>query len=149
MKRAIQLILIIIVAMMMTPHVAAADLKVIKLIHSDNAPAHIRGNIYMREKWLPKINSEIAKFGYKFDVTFYHSESLYKYADQVQALEDGLIDFATFVVSWEKTRAPLHTLIAALLWDLTPSRPSASGLNSRRPSRSSEPSFRSTKRYGI
>ena len=113
MKRAIQLTLIMIVTIMMVPPVMAADLKVIKLIHSDNAPAHIGGNIYMRETWLPKINSEIAKFGYKFDITFYHSESLYKYADQVQALEDGLIDFATFVVSWEKARAPLHTLISS------------------------------------
>ena len=115
MKRAVQFILILIVAFMMIPAVTAADLKVIKLVHADNAPAVLGGNVYMHEKWLPKINAELAKVGYKFDITFYHSESLYKYADQVQALEDGLIDFTTFVVSWEEARAPLHTLISSPL----------------------------------
>lgn len=115
MKRAIQFVLITIVALMMVPAVTAADLKVIKMVHADNAPAHIGGNVYMREIWLPKINAGLAKIGYKFDVTFYHSASLYKYADQAQALEDGLIDFTTFVVSWEKARAPLHTLISSPL----------------------------------
>jgi TRAP-type C4-dicarboxylate transport system substrate-binding protein len=115
MKRAVQLILILIVAFVMIPAVTAADLKVIKLVHSGNDPAHIGGNVYLREKWLPKINAELAKVGYKFDYTFYFSESLYKYADQVQALEDGLIDSTTFVLSWEKARAPLHTLISSPL----------------------------------
>jgi TRAP-type C4-dicarboxylate transport system substrate-binding protein len=99
----------------MVPAVTAADLKVIKLVHADNAPSHVGGNVYLREKWLPIINAGLAKVGYKFDVTFYHAESLYKYADQAQALEDGLIDITTFVVSWEKARAPLHTIISSPL----------------------------------
>ena len=115
MKRAIQLILIIIVAFMMVPAVMSADLKVIKLRHSDNAPPHAGGNIFYREQWLPKINAELAKVGYKFDITMYHSSSLYKYQDQVQALEEGLIDISCFVLSWEKARAPLHLLISAPL----------------------------------
>ena len=93
MKRAIQLTLIIIVAFMMVPAVMSADLKVIKLRHSDNAPPHAGGNIFYREKWLTKINSELAKIGYKFDITMYHSSSLYKYADDldcVPILERGI-----------------------------------------------------------
>ena len=115
MKKAIQLTLIIMVAIMMVPPLMAADLKVIKLRHADNAPPHAGGNIFYREKWLPRINEQIAKDGYKLDITMYHSSSLYKYADQVQALEDGLIDISCFVPSWEKARAPLHLLISAPL----------------------------------
>ena len=115
MKKVIGISFIVIIAFAMIPAAMAEDLKVIKLKHADNAPSHVGGNVYLREKWLTKVNSELAKIGYKFDLTFYHSESLYKYAAQVQALEDGLVDITTFVVSWEKARAPLHTLISSPL----------------------------------
>jgi TRAP-type C4-dicarboxylate transport system substrate-binding protein len=109
------MVLIVLVAFVLVPAVMAEDLKVIKMVFADNSPPHAGGNIFMREVWVPKINSELAKVGYKFDITFYHSESLYKYADQVKALEDGLIDLSCFVLSWEKARAPLHLIISSPL----------------------------------
>jgi TRAP-type C4-dicarboxylate transport system substrate-binding protein len=112
MKKAIYLTLIVLEAFVLGSAVMAEDLKVIKMIHADNAPAHAGGNVFLREVWLPEINAEIAKIGYKFDFTFYHSESLHKYQNQAQALEDGLIDTTTFVLSWERARAPLHMVIS-------------------------------------
>ncbi len=112
MKKGICMVLMVMVAFVLVPSVMAEDLKVIKMIHSDNSPPHAGGNIFMREVWLPEINAELAKIGYKLDFTFYHSESLHKYQNQVQALEDGLIDTTTFVLSWERARAPLHMIIS-------------------------------------
>ena len=48
---------------------------------------------------------------YKLDITYYHASSLYKYQDQTQALEDGLIDMGTFIVTYELARAPLHEVV--------------------------------------
>ena len=115
MKRIIKITLIVLMTFVLVPVVTAADLKVIELKHADNAPPMAGGNVFLREKWYPKINSELAKIGYKFDITFYHAGSLYKYQDQVQALEDGLIDISCFIVSWEKARAPLHLIISSPL----------------------------------
>ena len=112
MKRGICAILILMVVFVWVPVGMAADLKVIKMIFADNSPPHAGGNIFLREKWLPKVNSELAEVGYKLDFTYYHSSSLYKYENQVQALEDGLIDATAFVLSWEKARAPLHMVIS-------------------------------------
>jgi TRAP-type C4-dicarboxylate transport system substrate-binding protein len=112
MKRLIYITLIVMVVFALVPPVIAEDIKVIKMIHADNAPAHAGGNVFLRETWIPKVNAEIAKIGYKLDFTFYHSSSLYKYADQAKALEDGLIDVTTFYLSWESARAPLHMVIS-------------------------------------
>ena len=112
MKKVIHVTVIVVLAFVLVPVVMAEDLKVIKMIHADNSPPHAGGNVFLREKWLPKVNSELAEVGYKLDFTYYHSSSLYDYANQVQALEDGLIDCTTFVLSWEKARAPLHMIIS-------------------------------------
>ena len=112
MKRFIYATLIAMMAFVLVPVVMAEDLKIIKLVHSDNAPPHAGGNVFLKEKWVPKVNSELAKVGYKLDFTYYHSSSLYKYENQVQALEDGLIDLSCFILSWEQARAPLHMVIS-------------------------------------
>ncbi len=112
MKRTFCLLSVLMMVYALAPAVMAQELKVIKMIHADNAPPNAGGNIFLREKWLNKVNSELAEIGYKLDITFYHSSSLYKYENQVQALEDGLIDITTFVLSWERARAPLHMVIS-------------------------------------
>ena len=73
----------------------------------------------MKKEWAPRINEQIEKIGYELDITYYHSSSLYKMRDQVQALEDGLIDFTTFVPSYEVARTPLHEMLSMPLmgWD--------------------------------
>lgn len=96
----------------------AATPQVIKLKYSDNLPPSAGGNIYFKEKWLPKINQLIAP-KYQLEVTYYHSSSLYKYQDQVKALEDGLIDFTIMTISGERARAPMHEVLNLPLmgWD--------------------------------
>jgi TRAP-type C4-dicarboxylate transport system substrate-binding protein len=93
------------------PAAMAQDLKVIPLKWSDYAPPSAGGNVFMKQEWVPRVNEQIAKIGYKLDITYYHAASLYKQKDQVQALEDGLIDITTFVPSYEIARAPLHELV--------------------------------------
>ncbi len=112
MKTMIYITLIVIVAFALVPASMAKDLKVISRKWSDHAPPTAGGNVFMRQKWVPRVNKELAKIGYKLDITYYHALSLYKYADQVQACEDGLIDIPIFVPSYEIARAPLHGLIS-------------------------------------
>ena len=108
MKKGFCVFFIIMMAFVLVPGAMAQDLKKIKLTWSDHAPPSAGGTVFMKTEWVPKINAEIAKIGYQLDITYFHSQSLYKYVDQVQAMEDGLIDFTLFVPSWEAARAPLH-----------------------------------------
>lgn len=119
MKKVICIKLIVMLAFILAPSVMAQDFKAIKLIWSDYAPPMAGGNVFLKKEWAPRINEQIAKMGYKLDITYYHSSSLYKMRDQVQALEDGLIDFTTFVPSYEVARAPLHEVLSMPLmgWD--------------------------------
>lgn len=102
---------ILITAWMLVPAAMAKDLKKIPLKWSDHAPPMAGGNVFMKTEWVPRINKQIAELGYELDITYFHSSSLYKYTDQVQALEDGLIDFTTYVPSWEAARSPLHEVV--------------------------------------
>jgi len=111
MKKVFYATFIIMMAFVIVPGAMAQDLKEISLKWSDHAPPVAGGNVFMKKEWVPKIDAEIAKLGYKLDITYYHASSLYKYADQVQALEDGLIDFTLFVPSYETARAPLHEVL--------------------------------------
>ena len=108
MKKNLYVTLIVMVAFALVPGVMAKDLKKIPLKWSDHAPPMAGGNVFMKKEWVPKINEQIAKAGYVLDITYFHSSSLYRYTDQVQACEEGLIDFTTMVLSWEGARTPLH-----------------------------------------
>lgn len=96
------------------------DLKPLKMIYSNNAPAKAGGNIFFEKVYIPKINKEIEKYGYKLDVTMYHASSLYKYTDQVNALEKGLIEITNFICGWEEARAPLHQVLNLPMMGYTP-----------------------------
>jgi TRAP-type C4-dicarboxylate transport system substrate-binding protein len=111
MKKIIFGLAILFIWVGLTSISTAQELKAIKLIYSNNMPAMAGGNIFFEKIWIPKINNEIAKFGYKLDFTNYHASSLYKYPDQVNACEKGLIDATNFVVAWEEARAPLHLVL--------------------------------------
>ncbi len=111
MKKVFSLIIIIMVAFLLIPTAMAKDLKAISLKWSDHAPPSAGGNVFMKNEWVPRINQQIAKAGYVLDITYFHSSSLYKYTDQVQACEEGLIDLSTMVLSWEGARAPLHEVL--------------------------------------
>lgn len=91
--------------------IALAKPEVISLRWSDHAPPFAGGNVFMKKEWVPRVNAQIEKLGYTLDITYFHSSSLYKYMDQVQAMEDGLIDFTTYIPSWETARSPLHEVI--------------------------------------
>lgn len=112
-------LLLFVAGLALAPSIMAAELKVITLKWSDYAPPTAGGNVFMKQEWVPRVNEQLAKLGYKLDITYYHAASLYKMQDQVQALEDGLIDFTTFVPSYEIARAPLHELLTFPLmgWD--------------------------------
>ena len=111
MKKGYILLIVLLVFSLMTSAAVAEDLKVIKLVYSNNAPAKHGGNIFFDQQWLPRVNAKLAQAGYKIEFTSYHASSLYKYKDQVNACEKGLIDVTNFIVSWEEARAPLHMVL--------------------------------------
>jgi TRAP-type C4-dicarboxylate transport system substrate-binding protein len=111
MKKIIFGLVILSMSSFLTSFGMAQELKAIKLIYSNNAPAKAGGNIFFEKVWIPKINKELERSGYKLEFTNYHASSLYKYKDQVNACEKGLIDATNFIVSWEEARAPLHMVL--------------------------------------
>jgi len=78
MKKLITIVLVVMVPLAFAPAAMAKDLKVIELKYSDHAPPMAGGNIFMKNEYLPKVQAELAKLGYKLDITFYHASSLYK-----------------------------------------------------------------------
>ena len=86
-------------------------LKKISLVYSDHSPPDTSGAIFFKKEYLPKIQKELAGVGYELDVTFHHAESLYKYNDQVNVCEAGIIDITLFSLDYEINRAPLHEVI--------------------------------------
>ena len=74
---------------------------------------------FLKKGWLANVNKDLAKVGYKFDFTMYHAGSLYKYKDQVKAVEKGLIDVSNLITSWEEARAPLHMILTEPLMGYT------------------------------
>jgi TRAP-type C4-dicarboxylate transport system substrate-binding protein len=99
----------IVFAFVQAPAVQAeSKITKIPLRYSDHIPGHVGGNVFIKNVYLPKIQGQLAKIGYELDITFYHSESLYKYSDQVQACDQGLIDATVAVMPYELFRAPLH-----------------------------------------
>src|SRR3989304_5552522 len=119
MKKLIYMTLILLVVFTLLPSAMAQDLKVISLKWSDYAPPSAGGNVFMKQEYVPRVNEQLAKIGYKLDITYYHAASLYKQQDQVQAVEDGLIDITTLVPSYEKARCPLNEVMTFPLmgWD--------------------------------
>ena len=120
MKRVISVVTTLVVLFGMSSIGFGGELKPIKLIYSNNAPAKAGGNIFFEKVYIPKINKEIEKYGYQLDVTMYHASSLYKYQDQVNALEKGLIEITNFICSWEEARAPLHMVLNLPMMGFTP-----------------------------
>ena len=110
-------IIFIITAIVVFPfvHTLSAQektkLKKISLIYSDHSPPNSGGARFFKDKYLPKIQNGLAKIGYELDITYHHSESLYKYSDQVQACETGLIDITLLTLDYETERAPLHEVL--------------------------------------
>jgi TRAP-type C4-dicarboxylate transport system substrate-binding protein len=88
-----------------------SELKKISLVYSDHSPPGTGGIIFMKEEYLPKVQKELAKVGYELEITFHHSESLYKFDEQVQACKVGLVDMTIFSIDYETARAPLHEIL--------------------------------------
>ena len=97
----------------------ASEIKKIPLIYADHIPAMAGGNVFIKKQYLPRIQGQLAKIGYELDITFYHSESLYKYADLSQACDQGLIDITVAVIPYELARAPLNEVMdmSFMGWD--------------------------------
>ena len=102
------------IAMVQVPAIQAeseSNLKKIPLRYSNHIPKMVGGNIFLHQVYMPRVQEQLAKVGYTLDVTFYHSGSLYKYSDQVQACDQGLVDMTSIVLSYELARAPLHEVL--------------------------------------
>ena len=111
MKKSTLLLIVLLVFSITATATMAEELKSIKLVYTNNAPAQAGGNVFFEKGWLAKVNEDLAKVGYKLDFTMYHAGSLYKYKDQVKAVEKDLVDVTNFIVSWEEARAPLHMVL--------------------------------------
>lgn len=90
---------------------SGSGLKKIPLTWADHIPPMAGGNIFVKQQYFPRIQSQIAKLGYELDITYYHSGSLYKIQDQVRAVEQGLVDMTICVITYELDRAPLHEIL--------------------------------------
>lgn len=86
-------------------------LKKISLVYSDHANPDTGGIAFFKQEYIPKVQKELAKIGYELDIKYYHRESLYKLADQVEACEAGLIDITLFTIDREFERVPLHGIL--------------------------------------
>lgn len=120
MKKIFSGLIILLLVLCVASCGFAQNLKSIELVYSNNAPAQAGGNVFFEKTYLAKINKEIEQFGYKLDVTMYHASSLYKYQDQVNALEKGLIEITNFIANWEEARAPLHQVVSLPMMGFTP-----------------------------
>lgn len=91
----------------------------IPLRYADHIPAMAGGNVFIKKQYLPRIQEQLARVGYELDITFFHAGSLYKYADQVKACDQGLIDITVAVMSYELSWAPLHEIMdfSFMGWD--------------------------------
>jgi TRAP-type transport system periplasmic protein len=115
--------------------VQAQELKKIPLVYTDHIPPMAGGNIFIKQIYLPRIQAQLAKIGYQLDITFYHAGSLYKYSDQVQAVDQGLVDITVAVIPYETARAPLHEILdfGFMGWDHMSMLKVWSGLKARVP----------------
>ena len=115
MKKIVNILLITLLIIFAVAQISTAqgksELKKISLTYSDHSPPDAGGIIFFKQEYLPRLQKELAKAGYQLDVTFHHSESLYKVTDQVNACEAGLIDITLFSVDYEGERAPLQKII--------------------------------------
>ena len=113
MKKMIFLAMAVLFVFTVTyiPAVQAQDLKKIPLRYTDHIPPMAGGNIFIKKHYLPRVQEQLAKIGYELDITFYHAGSLYKYSDQVQAVDQGLVDITVAVIPYETARAPLHEVM--------------------------------------
>ena len=115
MNKIVNAMVIVLVAVLICAQVPAAKaesgLKTISLVYSDHSLPDIGGVHFFKNEYIPKIQKELAKIGYKLDITFHHAESLYKYAEQVQACADGHVDITLFSISYDAERAPLHQIL--------------------------------------
>jgi len=111
-KVLVTLLCITVLALALAPLAQAqAPLKKIKLIYSDHIPAQSGGNVFMKKQYFPRIQEQLAKVGYELDITFYHAGTLYKSTEQIAACEQGLVDMAVGMVSYETSRWPMHEVL--------------------------------------
>ena len=88
-----------------------SELKKISLKYSDFSPPTTAGIIFMKEDYLPRVQKELGKVGYELEITFHHSESLFKIDEQVQACKHGFVDITLFSIDYETAKAPLHEIL--------------------------------------
>lgn len=115
MRRISYIIALALMALVFCVQVTIAqggsELRKISLIYSDHAPPTTEGIIFMQNEYLPKIQKELAKVGYELEITFHHSESLFKIDEQVRACKHGFVDITLFSIDYETTKAPLHEIL--------------------------------------
>ena len=90
---------------------AESGFKKITLIYFDYAPRDTIGVLFFKQKYLPRVQKELAKIGYELDIPCYHNESLFKSADQVQACEAGLLDITLYSPDYNADQSPLHEIL--------------------------------------
>jgi TRAP-type C4-dicarboxylate transport system substrate-binding protein len=101
----------------------------IEIVFTDNAPPTAGGNVLMHEGYVPRLKEMLGPLGDRIEFIWYHSESLFPYADQVDAVQRGAADMCTWVNSYELARCPLNNFtdlpfmgwqspgIATSVWD--------------------------------
>jgi TRAP-type C4-dicarboxylate transport system substrate-binding protein len=101
----------------------------IEIIFCDNNPPTAGGNVLLHEGYVPRLKEMLGPLGDRVEFVWYHAESLFPYADQIDAVQRGAADMCTWVNSYELERCPLNnftdlpfmgwqsTGIATAVWD--------------------------------
>ena len=84
----------------------------IEIIYTDHSPPTAAGVLLWDNEYIPKFKSLLpADLAARVNFTNYHASSLYPYAEQVNAVQQGLADITLWSNSFEIERAPLTDIM--------------------------------------
>jgi TRAP-type C4-dicarboxylate transport system substrate-binding protein len=80
----------------------------INIVYSDHSPPTAAGSLLWEKEYVPKLKSMVpADIASRINFTFYHAEQLFPYAQQVNAVQQGLADITIWSNAFEVNRGPL------------------------------------------
>ncbi len=80
----------------------------INIVYTDHSPPTAAGSLLWEKEYVPKLKSMLpTDIANRITFTFYHAEQLFPYAQQVNAVQQGLADITIWSNAFEVNRGPL------------------------------------------
>ena len=84
----------------------------IEIIYTDHSPGTAAGALLFDNEYIPKLKEMVGpEIASRIVYTSYHASSLYPYAEQVNAVQQGLADITIWSNAFEVERAPLTDIM--------------------------------------